>query len=117
YILFSDINMPDLSGIGLLKSLRTAPVFVFISSHAEYAVESFELDVIDFIVKPVTLERAIKAVNKVVEYIDLKKMSAEKKTEPSLPEVKDDHFFIRESSNLVKLYYADIAYIESMGHF
>jgi two-component system LytT family response regulator len=115
-IVFSDINMPDLSGIGLLKSLRHAPVFIFTSSHAEHAVESFDLDVIDFILKPVTLARVVKAVNKAIEYIELKKRPVDAKTD-AMPDTKDDHFFFRESGKLIKLNYADIAYIESMGHF
>src|SRR6266550_3810902 len=53
-LVFSDIEMPELSGFGVLKSLKKAPVFVFISSHGEFAIESYNLDVIDFIVKPVT---------------------------------------------------------------
>ena len=115
-IVFSDINMPGLSGTSLLKSLKTPPVFIFISSHPEYAVESFDLDVVDFMVKPASFERVVKSVNKAIEYIELKKRSPNKKTELP-PDVKDDHFFIRESNALVKLYYADVAYIESMGHF
>src|SRR5882757_4228901 len=63
-IVYSDIDMPDLSGIELLKSLKHPPVFIFISSHPEHAAESFELDVIDYIVKPVKIERLIKATNK-----------------------------------------------------
>jgi len=114
-IVFSDINMPDLSGIGLLKSLKTPPVFIFISSHAEHAAESFDLDVIDFIVKPISFERVVKSVNKAVEYLALKKAAT--KTPEAVPESKGDHFFIRESNSLVKLYYTDVAYIESMGHF
>src|SRR4051812_5011321 len=72
-IVFSDIEMPELSGFGLLKTLKKAPVFVFISAHGEFAVESYNLDVIDFIVKPVSFERLLKAVNKAIEYIELKR--------------------------------------------
>lgn len=115
-IVFSDIEMPDLTGFGLLKSLKHAPVFVFISSHGEYALESYNLDVIDFMVKPVTFERLLRAVNKATEYIQLKKAAAD---QPPLDTYtgRDDHFFIRESNDLVKLLYADVAYIESMGNF
>ena len=71
-IVFSDIDMPDLSGIELLKSLKHPPVFIFISAHSHHAAESFELDVIDYIVKPVKMERLIKAVDKAIEYIHTK---------------------------------------------
>ncbi|MET0571595.1 MAG: response regulator, partial [Pedobacter agri] len=80
-IVFSDIDMPDLSGMDLLKSLKNKPQFIFITSYSEYAVESFNLDAIDFIVKPASFDRILKATNKAIEYIELKKnadRSAEK---------------------------------------
>ncbi len=114
-IVFSDIDMPELSGIGLLKSLKKPPVFIFVSSHPEYAVESYNLDVIDFVVKPVTLERILKAANKAIEYLELKNHSGSKHESAILED--DDYFFIRESNDLVKLHFEEVAYIESMGDF
>ncbi len=117
-IVFSDIEMPDLNGFGLLKSLKKAPVFVFISSHSEYALESFNLDVIDFMVKPVNFERVLKSVNKAIEYIELKSAAESKPVANNTPkESKDNYFFIRESNDLVKILYDEVAYIESMGDF
>jgi DNA-binding LytR/AlgR family response regulator len=121
-LVFSDIDMPDMSGLALIKSLRQPPVFVFISSHPEYAVESFELDVVDFIVKPVTLERILKATNKAIEYIELKKLSAGHTLPPvssgsAQDDTSKDYFFIRESNGLVKVMYDEVACIESMGDF
>jgi len=114
-IVFSDVNMPELSGLQLVKSLQSAPVFVFASDYPEFAAESYELDVIDYIVKPVSFERLLKAVNKAIEYIELKKLAAEK---PAMqPNAAEDYFFIRESSEIVKLRFEDVAYIESMGNF
>src|SRR6478672_1990746 len=72
-IVFSDIDMPDLSGLELLRSMKHPPVFIFISAHSEHAAESFNLDVIDYIVKPVKIERLIKATDKAIEYIEAKK--------------------------------------------
>ena len=114
-LVFSDINMPELSGISLLKSLKKAPVFIFVSGHTEYAVESYDLNVIDYIVKPVTLERILKSANKAIEYLNLKNMS-ETKQLPS-QQHDNDYFFIRESNDLIKLHLEDVAYIESMGDF
>ncbi|XZF14339.1 LytR/AlgR family response regulator transcription factor [Chitinophagaceae bacterium MMS25-I14] len=115
-IMFSDVEMPDLSGLNLLKTLKKMPVTVLVSAHSEYAAESYNLDVIDFIVKPVTLERLLKAVNKAVEYIELKKTATLAVTPEMLPP-QDNFFYIRESNDLVKLNYDDVAYIESMGNF
>ncbi len=128
-IVFSDIDMPNLTGMELLQSLKKAPVFVFISSYAEYAAESYNMDVIDFIVKPVTLSRLMKAANKAIEYIELKKkiennsintnlesaQNAEKRTLDPLHFT--DHFYIKENYDYIKIAHADVLYIESMGNF
>jgi len=126
-IVFSDIDMPDLSGIELLKSLKHPPVFIFISAHPEHAAESFELDVIDYIVKPVKIERLIKATDKAIEYIlAKKKLQVES---PKLVTVSSaangivktidaqEYFFIKEKNTHIKLNMGDVLYIESMGDF
>ncbi len=114
-IVFSDIDMPLLNGFGLLKTLKKSPVFIFVTAHSEYAVESYNLDVIDFLVKPVTFERLLKSVSKAEEYINLKYNQESKQVNNTLE--KDEYFFIKESNDLVKLHFEDVAYIESMGDF
>jgi two-component system LytT family response regulator len=128
-IVFSDIDMPDLSGIELLKSIKKPPVFIFISSHPEHAAESFNLDVIDYIVKPVKIERLIKATDKAIEYIlARKKLLAESLPKPVagiLPITNEliktidaqDYFFIKEKNTHIKLSMGDVLYVESMGDF
>jgi two-component system LytT family response regulator len=124
-IVFSDIDMPELTGLGLLKSLKNPPVFIFISSYSEYAVESFNLDVIDYIVKPASFERLLKAANKAIEYIELKKKNAPANQVPenniSEPFVRtidaEEYFFIKETSGHTKLQMADVLFVESMGDF
>ncbi len=117
-IVFSDIDMPDLSGMELKQSLQQASVFIFISSFAEYAAESYSLDVIDFIVKPVTLPRLIKATNKAIEYIELKKKAADS-TETATPSLQNtsDYFYIKEDNNYTRINNADLLFVESMGNF
>lgn len=110
-IVFSDIDMPELNGIDLLKSVKNPPIFVFITSFADYAVESFDLDVIDFILKPLTFDRLLKATNKAFEYLEIKKMVA------SEVKSKDDYFFIKDANGLTKLNYQDVVNIESYGDF
>lgn len=126
-IVFSDIDMPDLSGIELLKSLKHPPVFIFISSHPEHAAESFDLDVIDYIVKPVKIERLIKAVDKAIEYIRTKtKVQTEipvkqQSQQPGTDVIRtidaQQYFFIKENNNHIKINMGDVLYIESMGDF
>ncbi len=116
-IVFSDIDMPDLSGIGLVKALKKAPVFVFVTSYADYAVESYNLDVIDFIVKPASFERVFKAANKAIEYLELKN---KQKEDPRIEAIKPDtasFFYVKDNHAYVKVAYDEVTHIESMGDF
>ncbi|TCD26487.1 response regulator transcription factor [Pedobacter psychrodurus] len=118
-IVYSDIDMPELSGMDLLKSLKKQPLFIFITSFSEYAAESFNLDALDFIVKPATFERILKATNKAIEYIELRKQVSKLPVENLNSDDKkdDDYFFFRETKGITKLKYNDVIYIESMGDF
>lgn len=125
-IIISDIDMPDISGISLLKSMKNPPVCIFISSYPEYAAESYNLDVIDYIVKPASYNRVLKAIEKATEYIALKKNASTNietthlsmMTEEIGAQISTDHFFfIKENNGYTKLNLSDILYIESMGDF
>lgn len=118
-IVFSDIDMPDLTGMELLKSLQNPPAFVFITSYADYAAESYELDAVDYIVKPVTLARLTRSVNKTIEYLELRQQSALQpatETAPS-PGIGADFFYIKENRGYTRILHSQVAYIESMGDF
>ncbi len=115
-IVFSDIDMPELSGMGLLKSLKNPPIFIFITSFSEHAAESFNLDALDFIVKPATYERLLKSSNKAIEYLELRNLASQKVlADPPSPQ--EDHFFLKETKGYTRLNYNDVIYIESMGDF
>ncbi len=117
-IVFSDIDMPDLSGLELIQSLPNPPVFIFISSYSEHAAESYSLDVIDFIVKPASLARLMKAANKAIEYIELKKTAANEQVESnSVPQGNSDFFYIKEDNGYARVNTSDLLYVESMGNF
>jgi DNA-binding LytR/AlgR family response regulator len=116
-ILFSDIDMPNLTGLSLVKSLKDPPVIIFISAFPEYAAESFSLDVLDFIVKPVTFERVLKAFNKAADHLVKYSRPADAEIVYSSTIDRKDYFFIKESASLIKIYYEDVLYIESMGDF
>lgn len=108
-IAFTDIDMPELSGIGLLKSLRQPPAFVFISAHGKYAADGYDLDVVDFIKKPVTPERLFRAFGKVKEHLE---------NRPGTPQNSSDEILIaRTSEGLHKLATAEIAYAESKANY
>jgi two-component system LytT family response regulator len=118
-LVFSDIDMPGLSGLELKQSLPHAPVFIFISSFAEYAAESYNLDVIDFIVKPVSFARLLKAVHKAIDYIELKTnvINNDRETATDQPANTNDHFYIREDNGFTRINTTDLLFVESMGNF
>src|SRR4030095_4712128 len=95
-----DIRMPDLSGTQFLKTLNKKPAVIFVTAHNEFAVEGFELDAIDYLLKPVPFDRFMAAVNKAYEYISLRKSKNASK--------KDDFLFIKTSHKIQKIFYSDI---------
>ncbi len=115
-IVFSDIDMPELSGMELLKNINSSPVFIFITSYSEYAAESFNLDALDFIVKPANFDRLLKASTKAIAYLDLKK-SAIANQNPYPISDNENYFYIKETKGFTRLNYDDVIYIESMGDF
>ncbi len=114
-IVFSDIDMPDISGLELIKNLKNPPVFVFVTSYPEYALDSINVDALDFIVKPISLERLLKASNKIIEYLNLKQLATAK--EENFDLISNDFFFIKDSKGHIKINFNDLVYIESLGDF
>lgn len=113
-LLILDVEMPGLSGMQLAKSLTHHPFIIFISSHPHYAVDAFEVDAVDFLVKPVPLHRLMRAVEKA------RLLQEMKNTIPvgeGFQKMDDEAFFIKDKSQLLKINYADVVYMESLGDF
>ncbi len=109
-LLFLDIKMQDISGIDLLKSLYNPPMVIFTTAYSEHAVESFELDAIDYLLKPYSLTRFLKACNKAYEQYELRK---NKNGSPSdVPSV-----FIKSGYEQIRVEFKDILYAESSGNY
>jgi len=106
-LLFLDINMPSLSGIEFYKQLKQQTMVIFTTAHIEYAVEGFNLNAIDYLLKPYTPERFKQAVNKAKEYFNYQHQA--ENTQP--------FFFIRADYSLIKINYADIEYIEGLDDY
>ncbi len=107
-LLFVDINMPDISGIDLVRSLPEKPVVIFTTAHKEFAHEGFELDALDYLLKPIQPERFAKAVNKVISYFQYIR---KEKSDAS------DALFVRSEYQLVKIELDEIEYIESVDDY
>ncbi len=108
-IAFTDVDMPGLSGIGLFKSLTQPPLFIFISAHSRYAADGYELDVLDFIRKPLQPERLYRALSKALERLG----RAESKQEAAQEEV----LMARTSEGMNKLSLGSIIYAESKANY
>jgi two-component system LytT family response regulator len=107
-LIFLDIKMPDISGIDFLKALTKPPLVIFTTAYSEHAVQSFELDAVDYLLKPFSLSRFLKACNKAKELFDLRNNS---------PERKADFIFVKDGYEQVKVVLADILFIEASGNY
>jgi len=113
-LIFLDIRMPQLNGTDFLKTLKNPPKIIFTTAYAEYALEGFELDVVDYLMKPIRFERFLKAVNKV--FPGQEKAMPEKTVAPE--EKKEDSFvYFRADRKMIKVFLHEILYIESMKDY
>ena len=115
-LIFLDIQMPDISGIQLLQSLTEKPQVIFTTAYHDYAVEGFNLDATDYLVKPFTFERFLKSANKAYDTFLLKNKNTLSTTESS-PQVQRDFIFVKEGTSTVKIILSDILYLESLKDY
>ncbi len=111
-ILFLDIQMPDINGIEFSHSLRNKPKIIFTTAYDKYAVEGFNLDAVDYLLKPFSFDRFVKAVNKAVKIISLEKNIGH--TKPDESQGQTDFIVIKADYKLHKIKYDDIDYIEGL---
>lgn len=109
-LLFLDIQMPGLLGTKFLQSLVEKPMVIFITAYDQYAVESYDLNVVDYLLKPVPLERFVKAVNKAWEQHTLRQQA-------SVASPLSDSMYVNVEYSLVKIKFADITYIEALKDY
>jgi DNA-binding LytR/AlgR family response regulator len=110
-LIFLDIQLPGMTGLNFLRSLPDPPLVVLTTAYAEYALESYEFNVIDYLLKPISFERFSKAVNKIVEGRLFTQVVREKDN------IVPDHIFIRSSNKFFKVNFSEIVYIEGMKDY
>lgn len=111
-ILFLDINMPKISGMQLAGLLKEDYQIIFTTAYSEFAVESYELNAVDYLLKPITFDRFIKSVQKA------RKARQERKSSPDSPsENSDATFFVKSGKALIKLDFDEIRYVEALGDY
>jgi len=111
-LMFLDIQMPKLSGISFIRTLQNPPNIIFTTAFKEYAIDAFELDAVDYLLKPISLERFLRAVNK------LTKTSFTNQEEvQSVPDVNTGFIYFRADRKMIKLFYDEILFIESIKDY
>lgn len=106
HLLFLDINMPKISGMEFLRSLPSPPPTILTTAYTEYAIEGFELDVLDYLVKPFSFDRFLKACNKAMDYWAVRAKGGESRS-PA------DHFFVKCDGRIEKVLFDELVYVEA----
>lgn len=115
-LIFLDINMPELSGIQLYKSLVAPPKVVFTTAYPEFAAESYEYNAVDYLVKPIKYERFLKAVNKAAS-LTQQAIPAPLELPQSVNKGTDDYIFLKSGQQQVRISPSDILYVEAAGNY
>lgn len=110
-ILFLDIQMPELTGVEFVKTLRAKPIIIFTTAYADYAVEGYQLDVADYLVKPFSFDRFVLAVNKASGYLDLKAKAEQGGVR------EEAYILLNADHKIYKVYLGDILYIEGLKEY
>jgi two-component system LytT family response regulator len=116
-LLFLDIQMPEITGISLLRTLQKRPLVILTTAYSEYALEGYDLDVVDYLLKPITFERFLRAVEKVSQRL------ATPAPPPAAPVPRTESteqqpfVFVKDGTKLVKVRWADILYVEGLKDY
>jgi DNA-binding LytR/AlgR family response regulator len=116
-LIFLDIQMEELTGIQLLNALTVRPYVIFTTAYESYAIQGFELDVVDYMLKPISFERFVKGVDKVYEKIHIEERLRSKPEAVISVTPGEPFFFVKTETRIEKVRYADVLYIEGMGDY
>jgi len=114
-LMFLDIQMPKITGIEFLKSLKTAPMAIMTTAYPNFALQGYELDVIDYLVKPFPFERFLKSVNKARDFFELKQR--DKESDSKTGGAGDDYFFVKVDYRYEKIHFKDVTHVEGMENY
>ena len=110
-LMFVDINMPDINGMDFVKSLKQRPAVIFTTAYSEYAIEGFQVDALDYILKPISYAGFLKSANKAKIWFELNQK------QPETVQTTQDCIFVKSEYKLVRIMLSDIKYIESANEY
>lgn len=113
-LIFLDIQMPKISGLDFLRTMSHSIPVIFTTAYPEYALEGFELNALDYLVKPISFERFLKAALKAKEYYEVRHKN---NTEQSEADIKQQFFFIKADNKLVRIFFDDILFVEALQNY
>ena len=122
-LMFLDIQMPQLTGMDFLRTLQNPPMVIFTTAYSEYAIEGFELDALDYLLKPISFDRFVKAVNRAKEQKNLQTGGVTSTEETPVEDasgksvLEEDFIFVKADKKLIKVNYDDILYIEGLKDY
>ena len=114
-LIFLDINMPKLSGLDLLRIIKNPPLVIITTAYSDFALQGYELDVVDYLMKPFSFERFFKAVRKAMDMI--RKRSAETPVIPAVSSSEDEFIFVKSNKKTFNISLNEILYIEGLGDY
>jgi DNA-binding LytR/AlgR family response regulator len=114
-LVFMDIQMPQITGIEFLKTLKHPPKVIITTAYREYALEGFELDVVDYLLKPITFERFLKSVNKFYQ-MNLEPIQGNS-TSPAEKAHDEGFIYVKENKKVIKIYLSEIRYVEGLSEY
>jgi DNA-binding LytR/AlgR family response regulator len=111
-LIFLDIQMPDITGLELLRTLKNPPLVILTTAYPQFALDGFALDVVDYLLKPIDFQRFVMAVNKAREIHDLRQ-----RNKSHADSVHDDFIYIRADRQYIKVFFKEIRYLEGMKNY
>lgn len=112
-LIFLDIQMPRITGIEFFKTLQNAPEVIFTTAYPQYALDGFEVNALDYLVKPISFDRFLKAALRAKEFYEVRQQDST----AVVPDATAEYFFIKADNKLVKLLFADILFVEALQNY
>jgi len=116
-LIFLDIEMEEFTGIQLLKILKNKPKIILTTAYDQYAIQAFDLEVSDYLLKPISFERFMKSVEKIYDQLAEKMRTTKKKTNPEEIKYKEDYIFVKTEYSMKRVDFSDILYIEGLKEY